>query len=129
MEIDAPSHAVAVWLEGDAIMVRFPDRQVVAMQSPIQLMIVLKHREDATKRRRPMTVGTEAAPVQYDIDTVAASLKSAPINGHKNWDDNVREAGERIRAKNETKKRRLITKDNKRLARKEAEALLSSIGL
>jgi hypothetical protein len=38
MEIDAPSHCIAVWIEGDNIMVRLPDRQLLTMQSPIQLM-------------------------------------------------------------------------------------------
>jgi hypothetical protein len=42
MEIDAPAQAVAVWIEGDKIMVRLPDHQLFDMQSPIQLMLLPK---------------------------------------------------------------------------------------
>jgi hypothetical protein len=73
MEIECPSHAIAIWTEGDTIQVRFPDRQLVAI--PVtewpRLFTILKHREDSVTKRRPMTVGTLAAPVQYDIDAIA----------------------------------------------------------
>jgi hypothetical protein len=93
MEIDAPAHCIAVWIEGDNIMVRLPDHQLLDMKSPIQLMNLLQER--AKSKRDQMTVGTKAAPVQYDIDTIAAHL-----NGHtydikgKSWDDLAKEAGD-----------------------------------
>jgi hypothetical protein len=77
-----------------------------------------------------MTVGTKAAPVQYDIDTIAAH-----INGHtydikgKSWDDLAKEAGKRIRDKEDAKRRRLLKMDAKRMAKKEAEATLAIVGL
>jgi hypothetical protein len=49
MEIECPSHAIAIWTEGDTIQVRFPDRQLVAI--PVtewpRLFTILKHREDS----------------------------------------------------------------------------------
>lgn len=128
MEIDAPTHCIAVWIEGDNIMVRLPDRQLLTMQSPIQLMNLLTTR--AKSRHERMTVGTKAAPVQYDIDTVAAHL-----NGHtydikgKSWDDLAKEAGERIRDREDANRRRLLKKDAKRMAKKEAEDTLAIVGL
>jgi hypothetical protein len=128
MEIDAPAQAVAVWIEGDKIMVRLPDHQLLDMQSPIQLMLLLKDRWD--QRAQRMTVGTKAAPVQYDIDTIAAHL-----NGHtydikgKSWDDLAKEAGKRIRDREDTKRARLLRQDAKRMAKKEAEETLAIVGL
>src|SRR4051812_3029478 len=71
----APDHAVIIWTEGDQIFCRFPDRHLVTFDSPQQLMVTLKHRE--RMRHEAMTVGTEAAPVQYDIDAIAADFKNA----------------------------------------------------
>lgn len=128
MEIDAPGHAIAVWIEGDNIMVRLPDRQLLQMQSPIQLMNLLMQRDQDRNRR--MTVGTKAAPVQYDIDTIAAHLngRTYDIKG-KTWDDLAKEAGERIRDREDAKRKRLLRKDAKRIARKEAEDTLAIVGL
>jgi hypothetical protein len=128
MEIDAPAQAVAVWIEGDKIMVRLPDHQLLDMQSPIQLMLLLKDRWD--QRAQRMTVGTKAAPVQYDIDTIAAHM-----NGHtydikgKSWDDLAKEAGARIRDREDAKRARLLRQDAKRMAKKEAEDTLAIVGL
>jgi hypothetical protein len=82
MEIDAsddlavrlcPDYAVIVWTEGDRIFCRFPDRHLVTFDSPQQLMVTLKHRE-RIRNHKEMTVGTDASPVQYDIDAVAAAF-------------------------------------------------------
>jgi hypothetical protein len=128
MEIDAPAQAVAVWIEGDKIMVRLPDHQLLDMQSPIQLMLLLKDRWD--QRAQRMTVGTKAAPVQYDIDKIAARLNghSYDIKG-KSWDDLAKEAGERIRDREDAKRKRLLRQDAKRMAKKEAEDTLAIVGL
>jgi hypothetical protein len=128
MEIDAPTHCIAVWIEGDNIMVRYPDRQLVNIKSPVQLMDLLMQRY--RDRNGRMTVGTKAAPVQYDIDTIAAH-----INGHtydikgKSWDDLAKEAGKWLRDKEDAKRRRLLKKDAKRMAKKEAEDTLAIVGL
>jgi hypothetical protein len=146
MDIDAPPQAIAVWLEGDNIMVRFPDRQLVTMTSLAQLMITLKHRESSATKKRPMTVGTLAAPVQYDIDAIAAAInKRNPCkrpgectvgpesctlcNPVKSWDERAKEAGERIRANEERNRARLLRQDAKRMSRKEAEETLAAAGL
>jgi hypothetical protein len=132
ISIDAPSHAVAIWLEGDKIMVRFPDRQLVMYDSPIQLMLTLQHRADSIKRKRPMTVGTEAAPVQYDIDTVALALKEgAKVNGHEptKWDELVKQAGDRVRNKADAQRKRRLNADAKRIQRKEYADTLAAAGL
>jgi hypothetical protein len=128
MEIDAPSHCVAVWIEGDNIMVRLPDHQLLDMKSPIQLMNLLQER--AKSKRDRMTVGTDAAPVQYDIDTIAAHLNghSYDIKG-RSWDDLAKEAGARIRDREDAKRKRLLRQDAKRMAKKEAEDTLAIVGL
>jgi hypothetical protein len=127
VEIDAPTHCIAVWIEGDNIMVRLPDRQLLTIQSPIQLMNLLTQRAKPAAR---LTVGTKAAPVQYDIDMIAAHL-----NGHtydikgKSWDDLAKEAGARIRDREDAKRARLLRQDAKRMAKKEAEDTLAIVGL
>jgi len=74
MEIEAPAHAIAIWTEGERIFCRFPDRHLVTFDNPLQLMNTLKHRE-RIRRGAEMTVGTNAAPVQYDIDKISTALK------------------------------------------------------
>jgi hypothetical protein len=77
-----------------------------------------------------MTVGTKAAPVQHDLDTVAAHLngQTYDIKG-KSWDDLAKEAGKRIRDKEDAKRDRLLRQDAKRMAKKEAEETLAIVGL
>jgi hypothetical protein len=119
MEIECPSHAIAIWTEGDTIQVRFPDRQLIAI--PVtewpRLFTILKHREDSVTKRRPMTVGTRAAPVQYDIDAIAKA-----VNGHS-------VGPERAVAKAAANRERLLRKDRKMRAGKEADELLRLAGL
>lgn len=67
-----PSHAVGLWLEGDNFMVRFPDQQLVTIPvaEPGRLINVLRSRAEAALRKAPRTIGTNSAPVQYDLDKV-----------------------------------------------------------
>jgi hypothetical protein len=119
MDIDCPNQAVAIWTEGDTIQVRFPDRQLVAI--PVaewpRLFTILKHREDSTHKRRPMTVGTLAAPVQYDIDAIANAVNGHPVDPEK------------AVAKAAANRERLLRKDRKMQASKEADDLLALAGL
>lgn len=67
---DIPEQAIGIWLEADIIHVRFPDRQRVAI--PLgewpRLVSILRAREHYTATKRRMTVATEAAPTQWEID-------------------------------------------------------------
>jgi hypothetical protein len=120
MEIECPNQAVAIWTEGDTIQVRFPDRQLIAI--PVvewpRLFTILKHREDSVTKRRPMTVGTLAAPVQYDIDKVAKLMK-----------ENDAMLADKANGKAAANRERLLRKDRKMQASKEADELLALAGL
>lgn len=113
MEIDAPEQAVAIWLEGDNIFCRFPDRQLVTFDNTLQLMNTLKHRERMARRRQRMAVGTNGAPVQYDIDKVAEALARKQTRA-------VDEKGTEVR---ERERARLLRKDAKMQAMKELREL------
>lgn len=122
MEIDCPTHAIAIWLEGDAIAIRFPDRQRVDIpQNFTMLLNILKPRAKAAEinGRDHMRVGTKAAPVQYDIDAIAAIVRSgrpAPT-------------AEQIAKREAKERKRLLNIDRKRMALKEANKLLELVGL
>lgn len=118
MEIDCPSHAIAIWLEGDTITVRFPDRQCVTFETMGQVLLTLRHRRDAALAREKPTVGTRAAPVQYDIDAIAEAMKRP--NG---------KSPEQIEDAKARERRRLLRIDAKRMALKEANELLAIAGL
>lgn len=68
MEIDAPAYAVAIWIEGDNFVVRFPDRQAVTipLAEPRRLITILSARRSPAARLR--AIGTDACPTQWDID-------------------------------------------------------------
>lgn len=118
MEIDCPAHAIAIWLEGDTITVRFPDRQLVTFETMGQVALTIRHRRDAALAHSRPTVGTRAAPVQYDIDKIAEAMKQS--NG---------KSPEQIEERRIRERRRLLRVDAKRMALKEANALLSIAGL
>lgn len=93
MEIDAPSHAVGLWIEGDAFVVRFPDRQLIKI--PFQdasgepysgsqrLVQMLRQRESMGTKGQKTTVGTLGAPVQYDIDRGEEGISREDLNREK----------------------------------------------
>lgn len=117
MEIDCPSHAIAIWLDGgDTITVRFPDRQLVTFETLGQVMLTMKYRRDAAITHVRPTVGTRAAPVQYDIDKIAAVMKA-------------NKSPEAIAEHAVRERKRLLRIDAKRMALKEANALLELVGL
>src|SRR6266576_3722884 len=122
MEIDCPAHAIAIWLEGDNIAVRFPDRQRIDIpQNLTMLLNILRPRARAAEvaSRDHMRVGNKAAPVQYDIDAIAAIVRSgrpAPT-------------AEQIAEREARERKRLLNIDRKRMALKETNELLELIGL
>jgi hypothetical protein len=133
MEIDAsdddlavrlcPDHAVIVWTESDRIFCRFPDRHLVTFDSPQQLMVTLKHRE-RIRNHKEMTVGTDASPVQYDIDAVAAAFKNA--RGDAVSYEEAKKKGAETR---ERERARLLRKDAKMQKAKAAERELRELNL
>ncbi len=122
MDIDCPAHAIAIWLEGDDIAIRFPDRQLVTIpQNFTMLLNILKPRARAAEvnGRDHMRVGHEAAPVQYDIDAVAKIVRGgrpAPT-------------AEQIAECRAKERKRLLNVDRKRMRLKEANELLALAGL
>jgi hypothetical protein len=121
---NAPDHAVIIWTEGDQIFCRFPDRHLVTFDSPQQLMVTLKHRERA--RRNEMTVGTDAAPVQYDIDKVAEALRDKANKQSVAHYEAVAKKGAETRERERT---RLLRKDAKMQREKAAERELRELNL
>lgn len=115
MEIDCPDHAVAVWAEGESLVIRFPDHQLVEVPilEPQRLVNVLRMREQFVLRQAKMTVATDAAPCQlqiYDAFKEAVSTEKAA----------AREAKRR---------RQLLKRANEAHARKEADKILEAAGL
>jgi hypothetical protein len=134
MEIDAsddlavrlcPDYAVIVWTEGDRIFCRFPDRHLVTFDSPQQLMVTLKHRE-RIRNHKEMTVGTDASPVQYDIDAVAAAFKDKLEAQSVAHYEAVAKKGAETR---ERERARLLRKDAKMQRDKAAERELRELNL
>lgn len=120
----APDHAVIIWTEGAQIFCRFPDRHLVTFDSPQQLMVTLKHRE--RMRHEAMTVGTDAAPVQYDIDAVAAALKGKLDAQSVAHYEAVAKKGAETR---ERERARLLRKDAKMQRDKATERELRELNL
>ncbi len=122
MEIDCPPYAIAIWLEGDEIAIRFPDRQRVNIPVNVTMLVnILKPRCDAALAcsRDHMRPGTNAAPVQYDIDKIADVVRSgrpAPTI-------------EQIKERRERERNRLLRASAKRDRLKEANELLAIAGL
>lgn len=122
MEIDCPAQAVAIWLEGDEIAVRFPDRQRVNIPANLTMLLnILKPRARAAaiESRDHMRPGTKAAPVQYDIEAIAKIVRSgrpAPTE-------------EQTAAREAKERKRLLNVDRKRMALREANELLELAGL
>jgi hypothetical protein len=126
MEIDAPEQAVAIWTEGDRILCRFPDRHLVTFDSPQQLMITLKHREAMARSRSRATIGTDGAPVQYDIDAVAAALKGKlEAQSVAHYEEVIKKGAET----RERERARLLRKDAKMQKAKAAERELRELNL
>lgn len=126
MEIDCPPQAVAVWLEPDSLHVRFPDRQLIKIPAgePQRLIVMLQGLLRERARATVRTVGTTAAPVQYDIDEVARQLR---LDGASY--DFAKQNGALIREKEEKRKRALLRKDEKRRKKEENEELCQLLGI
>lgn len=62
-----PTHAVSIWIEGDNLMVRFPDQQLIPIPAnePGRLINILRLR--ASAKRRP-SIGAPGCPVAHDIE-------------------------------------------------------------
>lgn len=124
MEIDAPSHAVGLWIEGDHFLVRFPDRQLVSI--PVceagRLINVLRARSEYAARAKRMSIGTDAAPVQYDLDQIRKHLARHPLDTDEQRANRAAERAERDR-------KALLRRANKRQKIKEADELLTLVGL
>jgi hypothetical protein len=124
VEIDAPEQAVAIWLEGDHIMCRFPTQQLVSFDTLAQLMVTLKHREVMARRCERMTVATNGAPVQYDIDKIAEALK-----GKEQSVAHYEEVAKKGAETRERERTRLLRKDAKMQREKRAERELRELNL
>jgi hypothetical protein len=123
MEIEAPAHAIAIWSEGDKIMCRLPDRQLLALPFALgPLMAILRAREPQRVNGHGHKVGTEASPVQYDIDKIAEALKRKSADHYKAVQEKGAETRERERA-------RLLRKDAKMQRDKAAERELRELNL
>ena len=126
MEIECPPQAIAIWIIADEIHIRFPDRQLITIPAtqPGRLINLLRTREHwALEGRRP-SVGTKAAPVQWDIEQETNA---------KVWLEAINKSGAELRARDvereEREKRRLDKKATARREREEAEKFLADIGL
>lgn len=124
MDIEAPEHAVGLWIEGDNFMIRFPDRQLVhiPLAEAGRLITVLRARAEFAARKLRMSVATEAAPVQYDLEVIRRHLAT-----HRMETDEQR--ADRAAAKKERDRKALLRRVNKREKMKEVNELLTLVGL
>lgn len=133
MEIDCPPHAIAIWLDGDKWRLRFPDQQSIDIPAGAtgRLQSILRARETDHHRKVRTRVGTPGAPIQEIVD----SWREADDPGliAETWNETVKNAGARQRAKEEKRvemerkaRERRIKKDD---ARRDAEELLKVVGL
>lgn len=129
MEIDMPDYGIGIWIEGDDLVLRFPDRQLVKV--PVaefpRVINVLRTRWEYAQRQERMGIGTTAAPVQHDWDLVREHLSRADVEAAKAEKDAKRCAQAQARAQRE--RRRIEKKVAKRDADKAAHNLLTSLGL
>lgn len=118
----APDHAVTLWVKGDNFCVRFPDQHSVAIpiSSPALLVRILRERERLAKGA---TIGTEGAPVQYDIDAIARQLASTNALAARGQAVARRE----VRVLRERKA--LENRVRKRVDREEADKWLAELGI
>jgi hypothetical protein len=121
--MNPPDYAVTVWLDGTDIVCQFPDRHTVRFEHINQFLTVLKFGRDQSDRR----VGTEASPVQYDIDAVADALARQAHSAE--WDKRVAEAGARRRERDEQVKVRRLKRDSREMEQHRARKLMEAAGL
>ena len=116
MEIECPSHAIALWIEGDNLMIRFPDRQLVPIPATEfkRLETVLRARAEFARRKMRPSVATEAAPVAYDLEEATIKRRAAE------------ERADAARAKKRDKRAKAAEKVKTLV---EAEELLTLVGL
>lgn len=118
MDVEMPSYGVGLWIEGDRFAIRFPDQQLVyiPLSETTRLVSVLRHRESLYRAKGRATIGTKGAPVQYDIDIIAEAL--------------LRQEREAKAAEKAARERKaLMRRVAKRQAEKEADELLTLVGL
>lgn len=123
MDIDMPEYGIGLWIEGDNLVLRFPDRQLVtvpAVEFP-RVINVLRTRWEYAKRRERMTIGTTAAPVQHDWDLIREHLSRADLE--------AREAAKKAKAasREATERRQREKRIAKRDADKAADELLADL--
>jgi hypothetical protein len=80
-----PSHACSVWLDGDTLWAAFPPRagsdkghkvHLTADEYGIKSLLTILRARQCDGRH---TVGTVAAPVQYDLETIAKTMKLTTV--------------------------------------------------
>lgn len=82
-----PHHAAYCWLTGDVLNLGLPPEpghdkgHTVVLPATLdgarRLLAILQHRQRQVREKRSLSVGTPAAPIQYDLDKMAAAMLSA----------------------------------------------------
>jgi hypothetical protein len=79
---EIPSHACSVWIAGDKIWAAFPGQgtthsvHVPADEAGIKILLGILRARQIDGRH---TVGTAAAPVQYDLETISKAMKITTV--------------------------------------------------
>lgn len=122
MDVEMPAYGVGLWVEGDTLMLRFPDRQLVPI--PVsefgRIINVLRVRWEYAQRGARMGIGTTAAPVAHDWELVQEHLSREEVEAKA-----AKKAADRIAAERKALMRRVA----KREAAKQADELLALAGL
>ena len=123
MDIDMPEYGVGIWIEGDQLVLRFPDRQLVRVPTSefARVINVLRTRWEYAKRKERMTIGTTAAPVQHDWDLVREHLSRADLEEAAT--KKKKRAAEREAIDRRARERRIAKRD----AEKAADQLLAEL--
>lgn len=120
-----PLYGVGLWIEGDTLMLRFPDRQLVPI--PVsefpRIINVLRVRYEYAQRGARMGIGTTAAPVAHDWELIREHLSREDVEAQ----DAAKAAKKADRVAMERKA--LMRRVAKREAAKQADDLLALVGL
>lgn len=122
MEIECPPQALAVWLKGDFIQVRFPDRQLVEIpyNELGRLLNLMRTREHVANTSKDWRIGQPGCPDQYGIDD---SLRE---RADRQFDETNRQRDERRKAE---ARKKVELKVKRRVELEEAERILAEAGL